>query len=197
MNTGTVAAFRVVGAHEVGAACHARAMSFSVHVARADDADELARVHVDGWRWGYRGVLPAAFLDGLSVEARVARWRDILAKGAPQERTWMACDALGGVGFASIGPHRGEPAGAELYAIYVVERVAGSDVARRLMACAMEGMRALEERRGFLWVLENNPRARGFYEREGWRADGVIRREEIGGVTVQEVRYEVALEARV
>lgn len=168
-------------------------MLVTLRLACVDDADELARVHVDGWRWGYRGVFPAAFLDGLSVEARARRWRDVLGKDAPSERTWVACDDLGVVGFASIGPHRGEPEGAELYALYVLERVAGSDVARQLMACASEGMRALHERRAFLWVLGDNPRARRFYEREGWRADGETKSEEIGGVTVLEVRYVLEL----
>ena len=168
-------------------------MSVSLRLACVDDAEEVARAHVDGWRWGYRDVFPTAFLDGLSVEARATRWRDVLGKDAPRERTWVACDALGVVGFASIGPHRGEPAGAELYALYVLERVAGSDVARQLMACASHGMRMLDERRAFLWVLDENPRARRFYEREGWRPDGETKSEEIGGVTVLEVRYVLEL----
>jgi hypothetical protein len=40
-----------------------------------------------------------------------------------------------------------------------------------------------------LWVLERNIRARGFYERDGWRRDGTLRAEIIGGTAVDEVRY--------
>jgi ribosomal protein S18 acetylase RimI-like enzyme len=40
-----------------------------------------------------------------------------------------------------------------------------------------------------LWVLEDNPRARGFYERAGWAPDGVRKAEERFGVRAAEVRY--------
>jgi ribosomal protein S18 acetylase RimI-like enzyme len=44
-----------------------------------------------------------------------------------------------------------------------------------------------------LWVLENNQRARNFYEREGWSLDGVRAQEEIGGRSLSVVRYSRAL----
>jgi RimJ/RimL family protein N-acetyltransferase len=40
-----------------------------------------------------------------------------------------------------------------------------------------------------LWVLEDNPRARRFYERAGWAPDGVRKAEERLGVRAAEVRY--------
>lgn len=40
-----------------------------------------------------------------------------------------------------------------------------------------------------LWVLEGNARARRFYERSGFRADGTEEPFEVDGVAVPEVRY--------
>ena len=40
-----------------------------------------------------------------------------------------------------------------------------------------------------LWVLEPSHRARGFYEREGWKPDGRAVTIERGGATVRELRY--------
>ena len=40
-----------------------------------------------------------------------------------------------------------------------------------------------------LWVLPGNVRARRFYERAGWTADGAEKISEVFGVTVPEVRY--------
>ena len=55
---------------------------------------------------------------------------------------------------------------------------------------------ALRER-GFadamLWVLADNPRARRFYEREGWHDDGGRKRDAFLGVDVEEVRYLIKL----
>ena len=41
----------------------------------------------------------------------------------------------------------------------------------------------------FLWVLEDNPRARRFYELAGWDTDGERKAEERWGVRAPEVRY--------
>ena len=40
-----------------------------------------------------------------------------------------------------------------------------------------------------LWVLEDNPRAREFYERAGWAVDGARKAEARWGVRAPEVRY--------
>jgi RimJ/RimL family protein N-acetyltransferase len=44
-------------------------------------------------------------------------------------------------------------------------------------------------RTALLWVFAGNERARRFYEAAGWRADGVVAREETGGVLLDELRY--------
>jgi ribosomal protein S18 acetylase RimI-like enzyme len=44
-----------------------------------------------------------------------------------------------------------------------------------------------------LYVLEDNPRARRFYEREGWALDGVTKADEFLGLAVPEVRYRIRL----
>jgi hypothetical protein len=43
-----------------------------------------------------------------------------------------------------------------------------------------------------LWVLADNPRARTFYEREGWRAEGT-RIDAVSGVDVEEALYRAVL----
>ena len=62
-----------------------------------------------------------------------------------------------------------------------------------LMAAALEAMRASGFGAASLWVLDDNPRARRFYEREGWTADGGRREEEFLGVPITEVRYRIKL----
>ena len=43
-----------------------------------------------------------------------------------------------------------------------------------------------------LWVLADNPRARRFYEREGWRAEGT-RADTVRGIEVEEALYRLAV----
>ncbi len=88
------------------------------------------------------------------------------------------------IGFTYLGP---TPAAGvcELYAIHVEPGRVGTGVGRMLMADALPylGPRAV------LWVLEGNTRARRFYERGGWVADGETRQAPMGGEVTRQVRY--------
>ena len=53
-----------------------------VRLARPDDAEAIADAHVRGWLAAYRGLVPDAILDGLSVERRATFWRDTIAAEA-------------------------------------------------------------------------------------------------------------------
>jgi len=44
-----------------------------------------------------------------------------------------------------------------------------------------------------LWVLDDNPRTQRFYEREEWKRDGGVRKEDVLGLRVTEVRYRIRL----
>jgi RimJ/RimL family protein N-acetyltransferase len=48
-------------------------------------------------------------------------------------------------------------------------------------------------RHAVLWVFEENARARAFYQRQGWRDDGVRKVLGIGGDRPLEVRYSTSL----
>ncbi len=45
----------------------------------ADDADAVARVHVDTWRTAYKGLLPDDYLAKLSYEAHRQMWEKSLS----------------------------------------------------------------------------------------------------------------------
>jgi ribosomal protein S18 acetylase RimI-like enzyme len=98
------------------------------------------------------------------------------------------------VGFISVGASRDNEAGGELFAIYVDPDHWGSGVGRELMAAGEERLRELGHTDVFLWVLEDNPRARRFYERAGWYDDGGRRQVTFLGVDAPEVRYRKRLD---
>jgi GNAT superfamily N-acetyltransferase len=60
------------------------------------------------------------------------------------------------------------------------------------MASTLEAMRGRGVPDAILWVLQDNPRARRFYEREGWREDGAAESDYLG-VTVALTRYRIDL----
>jgi ribosomal protein S18 acetylase RimI-like enzyme len=162
-----------------------RNQALVVRRARAADAAPIAQVHVQSWREAYRGIVPDAYLDQLSVAAHERQWRRSFAAG-----TWafVAEWEQKVVGFASGGLSRARrDISGELYLLYVVRACHRLGVGRALFdACHYELARC--GHRGLLvWVLADNP-ARRFYERLGGDPAGESS-VTIAGAKLREVAY--------
>ena len=94
------------------------------------------------------------------------RWEDALADSAA--RVILAEVAGDAVGVALVRPDW-------LDGLYVAPEQWGKGVADLLHDRALDLVRAFGSDRCGLWVLEDNPRARRFYERRGWRENGETR----------------------
>ncbi|HTZ42969.1 MAG TPA: GNAT family N-acetyltransferase [Jatrophihabitans sp.] len=161
-------------------------MTIEIRPATQEDSERLALVHVRSWQAGYRGLLPDAFLDSMSVTGRADRWRARLAEGGSTVTVALLDGAL--VGFATVGPSRDADLPAadwlELQSCYLLPGAWGSGVATELARRALPA-----DRRLFLWVLAGNLRAQGFYRKLGFAPDGTGKPIAIGAVTVPEVRW--------
>ncbi len=166
------------------------------------DIDAVADVHVSSWRFAYAGLIPQPYLDGLSVEGNAERRRARFAVGDERVENLVAEDAAGEVvGWACLGPYRddegvgGMERDGEMYALYLRPGHIGHGIGHLLTEAVTR--RAAE--RGFLWlrlwVLEGNERARRFYERAGFSADGGAEPFTVDGVDVPEIRYAKRLTA--
>jgi len=158
------------------------------------DVDGIARVHVQGWRESYKDFMTPEALEGLSVEERAGMWRIVLAQPDPRAKLMVAADAEGEiVGFAYGGAIRNESAtflatDAELFAIYLLDKVKRRGIGRRLVAgvfghLATEGFGSVG-----LWVLRENQPARRFYEALGGTA-GPEQSFDVRGQRLTEVAY--------
>ena len=157
-----------------------------LRLATGQDALAVETVRVHGWRAAYRHVLPANELDAMPIDE--TRWRLRLETPPPGWSTFVVERGGVVVGFTSVGPSRDESGIGELYAIYVDPGQWSTGAGRALIERAEEQLRA-EYREVTLWVLEDNPRARQFYERAGWVVDGGRKAESRWGVRATEVRY--------
>jgi ribosomal protein S18 acetylase RimI-like enzyme len=164
------------------------------------DARAIAEVHVEGWRWGYRDILPDALLASLSVDDRERLWVRVLTEPRPERTSCVLAEGSGGavLGFAACGPADGDflppPEGAgEVHALYLREALRGTGVGRALFVEANEALRANDFPTAVLWVFEANDRARRFYEAAGWRTDGARAVHRFEGGERPVVRYVVDL----
>jgi ribosomal protein S18 acetylase RimI-like enzyme len=99
------------------------------------------------------------------------------------------------VGFSSLGTARpgDDPQLGELFTIYVDPDEWGAGIGRSLMAATFARLRDEGFVEAVLWVLEDNPRTRRFYELAGWTVDGATMEQEWLGSVVREVRYRIGL----
>ena len=62
------------------------AIMLTIRPAEIDDAPAIARVHVETWRWSYRGIVPEAYLDSTTVQNRAFVWAHLLARRGAERR---------------------------------------------------------------------------------------------------------------
>ena len=169
----------------------ARMATFDVRSATVDDARGIAVVHIDTWRDAYRGIVPDDYLAAMDYDDREARWREGISAPDGPIRVVTEDDRV--IGWSCYGPSRDDdtrgPVG-ELYGIYVSSAFWGTGVGPALMGDALAW---LHERFpvSTLWTLEQNARARAFYERSGWTFDGTTKIDDRDTFVLNEVRYRV------
>jgi ribosomal protein S18 acetylase RimI-like enzyme len=162
-----------------------------IRLATSADAVGVAIVQVRTWQAAYRGVMPDAFLDTISLEVRTQAWRGALERGQPE--LWVACLAAEVIGWVAFGGSRDGDAAAstgEIEAIYICPEYWATGLGRALWLKARERLK----NRGFtsitLWVLSENSRAIRFYRAAGflpdWHSEKSI---SIGGKELKEVRF--------
>lgn len=144
---------------------------FQVTLPRPEDGDQLASVHVSGWREAYGEVLPERFYDASALEGRRQMWSRILAADDCDDRVRVARHDDQVIGFALRGPTHGGPDYApkrddQLYALYVLSAWYGRNVGQALLDECLQG------RGAELWVAQGNTRASRFYEKNGFVRDG-------------------------
>jgi GNAT superfamily N-acetyltransferase len=155
-------------------------MKFEIRVATRADADGITDVQVASWRAGYAHVFPDSvlFADDFDSSRRTF-WT--LWRFAPGHRIAVATrrtdDGERIVGFSSYGPERERARGftgrGEVWAFYLDPDVWGTGLADELMTYVESRLKAEGFNTSVLWVLDDNPRARRFYERHDWVASGI------------------------
>lgn len=164
------------------------------------DVPAVSAIRVTGWQTAYAGIVPQPYLDGLTVEADVQQRRQYFERSKEGTTNLVAADVHGRiVGWACLGRYRGNgtsSAMGELYALYVQPSLIGSGIGRRLLVAVHSQARADGFSLMLLWVLTDNTRARHFYERAGYIADGAVQADDYDGVSVSELRYRRALSER-
>jgi GNAT superfamily N-acetyltransferase len=173
-----------------------------IRSASAADAPGIGAVQRESWLAAYESIIGRPTIERVMPPDDGARIRQTF-RARPWQRMVVALAGDAIVGYASFGPEldvlgaewpqprteagrRGEVA--ELYALYVHPAWWSTGAGRALMGRVLARTARAGYQRITLWVLEDNARARRFYDRAGFVPDGasnILRG--LGGVI--EVRY--------
>lgn len=141
-------------------------MAGTVRPATAADAAGIGRCHLACWRETYSALLSPSFFAARDPDRFAANWARTLQE-APDSVVVAELDGEV-VGFAQAVPSRDDPPvrPLELTMLYLRAAQHGSGLGQALLDAVLGDAPAS------LWVAERNPRARRFYERNGFASDG-------------------------
>lgn len=167
----------------------------NIRPATNSDIQDLAHIHIEGWRASYGGLVEQSFLDALSVEKRAQEWSGWLAAGT---EAYIAHSETGdAAGFIAFNKLMTPPPGmsavrplytAEILAIYILPDYWRQGLGRALMAKAAERLIEKKHKSLCLWVLEKNARGNAFYKTLGGERCGK-KPVTIGNQTLTDVCY--------
>ena len=153
------------------------------------DAPAIARLHAESWRRTYRGAFSDAYLDGPVFEERATLWDQRMATPRDDQYVMLATEGDQLLGFACTFGNEDPTWGALLDNLHTAEGFEGRGIGRRLLATSARWAEQHHPGGFYLWVLDDNARARRFYEHLGATNEGPQPIATPDGGEVTQLRY--------
>lgn len=147
---------------------------------------EISNVYEQSWKYAYQGIIPESYLNSIPSGA----WTDNIDEDGRKNIVMTENDSM--IGTSCICKSRWEKYGnyGEVISLYLLPEYMGKGYGKALFERTVKELNALGFGHILLWVLEENMRARKFYERYGFIFQGECRSDNIGGKKLREVMYE-------
>ena len=164
-----------------------------IRTATLQDARDIAKIHVQAWRSGYEGIMSAEYLRSRSVETRTEKWSEALSTRSPGINLVIELEEEI-AGFCVYGPARDhdlshENAG-ELVALNISPDYWSMGLGTELIRHVISDSDKRMWQSLYLWVLEENSRARRLYEYMGFENTGIAKTDvSIAGNKLRDIRY--------
>lgn len=162
------------------------------HLAPFDDRMEISHIYEEGWKFAFKGIIPQSYLDGIPE----GNWASCLDREGVHSLVIVEDGKLIGTSSYCKSRVREFEGYGEIISIYLLPSYVGRGYGKKLLHAVMDELSKLGYRDIFLWVLEENNRARRFYEKEGLMCDDIHTQIEIGGQELREVRYSCRMDEK-
>ncbi|TGB05325.1 GNAT family N-acetyltransferase [Halobacillus salinus] len=140
-----------------------------VRVAKFEDAEKIANIHVRSWKSTYKDLLDERDVSNSNVENRIALWETVLRKPVNGQIAYVVENDEGEpVGFVSGGKERTKNYGfdGEIYAIYLLEEYQRQGYGSIMLQTFAHAMKEAGYESLLVWVLTKNPSSH-FYSKLG------------------------------
>lgn len=148
--------------------------SFYIRLATPDDALTCAKIHIKSWNFAYSKIVPKNIIDSHN-EKRAGMWSALLNNNECNQYVIVfENQIIGFVGIDRPGDDRKDTDFCEIGGLYLDPDYIGKGFSQKAIDWAKKEI----IKRGFsgvsLWVLKENRRAITFYEKNGFRSDGIL-----------------------
>ena len=154
-------------------------------VTENDDFEAIGDIYAQSWKSAYQGIVAQEYLDALIG----GQWASVLCDR--KYDSYVVLEDGKYIGTSVVGASRDEKltGWGELITIYLLPEYFGRGYAEPLIHCAVKALREMGCMNVYLWTLEENTRARRFYEKHGFCENGDSSIIEIAGKKLNEIRY--------
>lgn len=153
------------------------------YVNAKDNFLDISEIYEKSWKFAYRGMIPDGYLDSIQK----GRWANCIA----DRHNLVMTENNQMIGTASFEKSRWKQYCdcGEIVSIYLLPAYMGKGYGQYLLNACVKELRKNGFRKIVLWVLEENQRARRFYERNGFLCTNIFMKDTIGGKDLREVMY--------
>jgi len=164
----------------------------NIREANRTDAFGIATVHVKAWKIGYAEIMAKEYLESLSIDQKTEVWlKSLSQKGIGTNLVIEKNNKI--LGFSVFGPARDTDISknnGELVALNILPSQWGQGLGSKLIEFVLTVSKGKKWDAVYLWVLEQNIRARAVYEAHGFVEEGSEKFDKsLTGHELHEVRY--------
>lgn len=175
--------------------CKMESSTINIRFANEQDAEIIATIHVASWQKIYRGHIPDAVLDNISVKERYQMWHALIKNNV---KILVIEKNKKIVGFASLCASRDDDTNqkncGEISAIYLNPDVWHQGLGKQLCQRVFVELKKMGFNEVILWVLKENTQANRFYESIGFIATEDTKSVKYDNeVILNEIRYRKSL----
>lgn len=155
------------------------------YIAPDDDLLEISNIYENSWKYAYKGIIPQDYLDSIPK----GRWAKSITKNGMFTLVLIENGRM--IGTASISRSRWDKYSdfGEIVSIYFLPGYIGKGFGKLLLQRCIAELKYFGFTKLLLWVLEDNVRARRFYEKNGFCCSNEFMNDNIGGKNLREVMY--------